>query len=64
MVQEELEKSIVNQLLLSGAYVLATGTNPASIDKLNHENKKFLFKVFTTQFKQLLKNVKSFIKVL
>ena len=31
-------KSIVDQFLLAGANVLATGTNPTTIDKLNQEN--------------------------
>ena len=33
-------KSIVDQFLLAGANVLATGTNPATINKLNQENIK------------------------
>ena len=31
-------KSIVDQFLLAGADVLATGTNPSTIEKLNQEN--------------------------
>lgn len=54
-------KSIVNQLLLAGANVLATGTNLASIDKLNYENNNSCLKYLQLNLNDF-ENVKSFIK--
>ena len=56
-------KSIVNQLLLSGAYVLATGTNQVSINKLNNDNKNPYLKYLILNLNDS-KNVKSFIKTI
>ena len=54
-------KSIVDQFLLAGANVLATGTNPATIDKLNRENKNLSLKYLQLNLNDS-ENVKSFIK--
>jgi 3-oxoacyl-[acyl-carrier protein] reductase len=54
-------KSIVDQFLLAGANVLATGTNPATIDKLNRENKNLSLKYLQLNLNDS-KNVKRFIK--
>lgn len=54
-------KSIVNQLLLAGAHVLATGTNQATIDKLNFENKNSFLKYLLLNLNDS-ENVKLFIK--
>ena len=54
-------KSIVDQFLLAGANVLATGTNPSTIDKLNRENKNLSLKYLQLNLNDS-ENVKSFIK--
>jgi 3-oxoacyl-[acyl-carrier protein] reductase len=54
-------KSIVDQLLLAGAEVLATGTNPVTIEKLNQENGNPSLKYLQLNLNDL-KNVKSFIE--
>tara|TARA_B100000989_G_C19473006_1_gene441598 strand:+ start:469 stop:1218 length:750 start_codon:yes stop_codon:yes gene_type:complete len=55
-------KSIVDQFLLAGANVLATGTDPTAIDKLNRENDNFSLKYLQLNLNDS-ENVKSFIKV-
>lgn len=55
-------KSIVDQFLLAGANVLATGTNPITIDKLNQENDNSSLKYLQLNLNDS-ENVKSFIKV-
>ena len=54
-------RSIVNQLLLSGAHVIATGTNQTSINRLNHENKNSCLKYSLLHLNDS-ENVKNFIK--
>ena len=54
-------KSIVDQLLLAGARVLATGTNTHLIDKLNHKNNNSFLKYLQLNLNDS-ENVKSFIK--
>ena len=54
-------KSIVDQFLLGGANVLATGTNPATIEKLNQENENPSLKYLQLNLNDS-ENVKSFIK--
>ena len=54
-------KSIVNQFLLAGANVLATGTNSAAIEKLNKENDNPSLKYLQLNLNDC-KNVKCFIK--
>ena len=54
-------KSIVDQFLLAGANVLATGTNPETIEKLNRENENPSLKYLQLNLNDS-ENVKSFIK--
>ena len=54
-------KSIVDQILMAGAYVLATGTNLATIKKLNIENDNVSLKYLELNLNDS-GNVKSFIK--
>ena len=54
-------KSIVDQFLLAGADVLATGTNPSSIEKLNQENENPSLKYLQLNLNDS-ENVRSFIK--
>jgi 3-oxoacyl-[acyl-carrier protein] reductase len=54
-------KSIVDQFLLAGADVLATGTNPSTIEKLNQENENPSLKYLQLNLNDV-ENVKSFIK--
>lgn len=54
-------KSIVDQFLLAGGNVLATGTNPATIEKLNRENENPSLKYLQLNLNDS-ENVKSFIK--
>lgn len=54
-------KSIVDQFLLAGADVLATGTNPSTIEKLNQENNNNSLKYIQLNLNDA-ENVKSFIK--
>ena len=54
-------KSIVDQFLLAGADVLATGTNPSTIEKLNQENDNPSLKYLQLNLNDS-ENVKSFIK--
>ena len=54
-------KSIVDQFLLAGANVLATGTNPATINKLNQENDNISLRYIQLNLNDT-ENVKSFIK--
>lgn len=54
-------KSIVDQLLLAGANVLATGTNQTTIDKLNQENDNISLRYLQLNLNDS-KNVNSFIK--
>jgi 3-oxoacyl-[acyl-carrier protein] reductase len=54
-------KSIVDQFLLAGANVLATGTNPETIEKLNRENVNPSLKYLQLNLNDS-ENVKSFIK--
>lgn len=53
-------KSIVNDFLLAGAYVLATGTSEATIQKLNSENKNPSLNYLQLNLDDL-ENIKSFI---
>ena len=54
-------KSIVDQFLLAGADVLATGTNPSTIEKLNQENDNPSLKYLQLKLNDS-ENVKSFVK--
>ena len=54
-------KSIVDQFLFAGAKVIATGTNPITIDKLNKENEKPTLKYLQLNLNDSEK-VKEFIK--
>lgn len=54
-------KSIVDQFLLAGANVLATGTNPVTIEKLNKENYNSSLKYLQLNLSNH-ENVNSFIK--
>jgi 3-oxoacyl-[acyl-carrier protein] reductase len=54
-------KSIVDQFLLAGADVLATGTNPSTIEKLNQENDNPSLKYLQLNLNDS-ENIKSFIK--
>lgn len=54
-------KSIVDQFLLAGANVLATGTNTSAIEKLNQENNNPYLKYLQLNLNDP-ENVKSFIK--
>lgn len=54
-------KSIVDQFLLAGANVLATGTNQTTIDKLNQENDNISLRYLQLSLNDS-ENVKSFIK--
>ena len=53
-------KSIVDQFLLAGANVLATGTNLTTIEKLNHKNENSCLKYLQLNLNDP-ENVKSFI---
>ena len=54
-------RSIVDQFLLAGADVLATGTNPSAIEKLNQENGNPSLKYLHLNLNDM-ENVKTFIK--
>jgi len=54
-------KSIVDQFLLAGADVLATGTNPSTIENLNQENENPSLKYLQLNLNDT-ESVKSFIK--
>ena len=54
-------KSIVDQFLSAGANVIATGTNPITIEKLNQENENIYLKYVQLNLNDS-ENVKSFIK--
>jgi len=54
-------KSIVDQLLLAGSNVLATGTNPDTIEKLNQENDNPSLKYLQLNLNEAV-NVKHFIE--
>ena len=54
-------KSIVDQFLLAGADVLATGTNPSAIEALNEENENPFLKYLHLNLNDT-ENVKTFIR--
>lgn len=54
-------KSIVDQFLLAGADVLATGTNPSAVETLNQENRNPSLKYLHLNLNDM-ENVKTFIK--
>lgn len=54
-------KSIVDQFLLAGADVLATGTNPSAVESLNQENRNPSLKYLHLNLNDM-ENVKTFIK--
>jgi 3-oxoacyl-[acyl-carrier protein] reductase len=54
-------KSIVDQFLMAGANVLATGTNPSAIENLNQENDNPSLNYLQLNLNDV-ENVKSFIK--
>ena len=56
-------KSIVDQFLLAGANVLATGTNKTNIDNLNRENTNTSLKYLQLNLNDS-ENLKSFIETI